>query len=200
MRQPSTTRATLLAHAGALFNTQGYRATSLSDITSASGLTKGAIYAHFADKGALELEAFDHMAALVLEQLATLVKAQPSASAKLRAVFRFFEAYIYHPIVVGGCPLQNAAIEADDANPQLREHANAMQTALRNSIERILYNGIKHGQLRAELNVPVFAVLILASMEGAVMMSRLTGSNADMRTITTVLDEQLRSYELHNAV
>lgn len=196
MRQPEITREALLDQASALFNTKGYRATSLSDITDATGLTKGAIYGHFANKEALELQAFDHMAQIMMLEIGRVVKAEPTAGRKLRAVFRFFETYVNHPIISGGCPIQNAAIEADDSYPHLRTRAAERLVALRGAIERILQNGIRYGQLDPNADVTGFATLVLTSMEGAVMMGRLTGTNTDMQVVTRCLDAQLTRLEI----
>ena len=47
------TRAALLDEATALFAARGYAATSLEDVASASRVTRGAVYHHFASKRAL---------------------------------------------------------------------------------------------------------------------------------------------------
>jgi AcrR family transcriptional regulator len=47
------TRAALLEEATALFATRGYAGTSLEDVASASQVTRGAVYHHFASKQAL---------------------------------------------------------------------------------------------------------------------------------------------------
>ena len=49
-----------------IFNSQGYTATSLSEITTAAGLTKGAIYGNFKNKEELALEAFNYNIKYVL--------------------------------------------------------------------------------------------------------------------------------------
>lgn len=196
MRAPEATRTALLDHAGALFNTQGYRATSLSDITTAAGLTKGAIYAHFTDKAQLEIAAFDHLAAQVMQAFGSVIKAEPTAGQKLRALFRFFQTYVTRPVVAGGCPLQNAAVEADDAHPELRHRVRTLYTALRAGTERVLINGIRYGQLRPELDVQAMATLILASLEGAVLLGRLSGSDADVRAVTDALERLIAPYEI----
>ena len=54
MKSSEITKSKVLQEAITLFNTKGYRATSLSDITNATGLTKGAIYRHFENKEQLE--------------------------------------------------------------------------------------------------------------------------------------------------
>ena len=41
-----------------IFNQKGYAATSMDDITRATGLTKGAIYGNFKNKETLAIEAF----------------------------------------------------------------------------------------------------------------------------------------------
>ena len=50
MRNPEATKELIISKSADLFNTQGYKATSLSDITKATGYTKGAIYRHFENK------------------------------------------------------------------------------------------------------------------------------------------------------
>ena len=52
------TRRRILAEAAEAFADRGYASTSLSDLVSATGLTKGAFYFHFASKEELALEVF----------------------------------------------------------------------------------------------------------------------------------------------
>ena len=106
-----------------LFNSQGYKATSISDITEATGYTKGAIYRHFASKDDLEMETLLHLSSLMFEQLRERIKKEVTAGNKSRAVFKYFESFVTNPPLKGGCPLMNAAIEVDDSNPPLRKAA-----------------------------------------------------------------------------
>ncbi|HZR36727.1 MAG TPA: TetR/AcrR family transcriptional regulator [Nevskia sp.] len=57
-RSGETTRA-LLAAAARLFEQQGYAATSIEDINRAAGLTRGAIYHHYAGKAQLFRAVFE---------------------------------------------------------------------------------------------------------------------------------------------
>src|SRR3954470_20612725 len=97
MRNPDITKEKILKKSGILFNTQGYKATSISDITNATGFTKGAIYRHFKDKDELEKKALHYLSEQVNEKLRAVIKAQPTAGAKLRAVFQFFKTYATNP-------------------------------------------------------------------------------------------------------
>ena len=196
MRNPEYTKNRILQRSGVLFNTRGYQATSVSDITSATGFTKGAIYRHFRNKEDLEREALAAMAETMYEKMRAVVKPEPTAARKLRAIFGFFESYITDPPFKGGCPLMNAAIESDDASPVLRKEALKILDTLRRSIITIIENGVKHKQIKPGVNADFYATLIIASLEGAIMMGRLQGDNNDIRRILKHLTAQLVEIEL----
>lgn len=196
MRNPEATKETILKRSGILFNTKGYKATSISNITDATGLTKGAIYRHFANKNELELETLLHLSTILFEKLRSFIKDQNTAGNKLRAVFQFFASYISNPPIKGGCPLMNAAVEADDAHPTLRKGALKILNILRGSLLTILDNGIKHKQIKADIDTEMYATLFFASLEGAIMMSKLVGNDIDIKRTIAFLEKQLREIEL----
>ena len=196
MRNADITIEKILDRSGVLFNTQGYKATSISDITASTGLTKGAIYRHFRSKEDLELRTLRHLASILDETLRALIKEQPTAGKKLRAVFHFFSSYITNPPIEGGCPLLNVAIEADDTNPGLRQGALAILHNLRSSLISILEKGIKYGQLKPDIDKKAFATVCIASLEGAIMMSKLKGDNEDVRIIIRYLEVLVKEMEL----
>lgn len=180
MRNPELTKEKILTQSGRLFNTKGYKATSLSDITGATGLTKGAIYKHFHNKKKLEEAAFDEMVRLVMNKLGQKIKIEKIAPDKLRAIVRFYEAYVTHPCIRGGCPLLNTAVEADDANPLLREKAVRFLNMIESSLKRILENGKNNNQLKNDFDTDHFTSVMIALLEGAIMMSRLKNNTIDM--------------------
>lgn len=196
MRDPDKTREKILTKSGVLFNTQGYKATSISDITSATGFTKGAIYRHFKNKAVLEKETLFHLSSIMFEKLRARIKSEETAGEKLRSVFRYFESYISHPEVKGGCPLMNVAIEADDADPLLRKEAVKLLEMFRASIATILKNGIRYNQIRKDIDLQYYASLIIAILEGSIMMSKLRGDNTDIRWAIKHLEQQLTLIEI----
>jgi AcrR family transcriptional regulator len=196
MRNPEATRNIILKKSGVLFNTQGYQATSISDITSATGFTKGAIYRHFVNKDELEMEALRHLSTIMFDNFRKRIVAQKTAGEKLRAIFNFFESYITDPPIKGGCPLLNSAIESDDANPALRKASLDMLAVFRETLENILAKGVKYKQIKAGIDKGMFATLVIAGLEGAIMMSKLEGNNTDIRRMLKMLDKQLSEIEL----
>lgn len=195
MRNPEVTKETILKKSGILFNTQGYKATSLSNITDATGLTKGAIYRHFTSKDELEIETLTHLSGIMNEKIRGRIKEQTTAGNKLRAVVKFFESYISNPPVEGGCPLLNAAVEADDAHPELRKTALKILNGLRGSLISILEKGIYYKQLKRGIDKEMYATLFIASLEGAIMMSKLSGNDDDIKRIIKHLEKQIVEIE-----
>jgi TetR/AcrR family transcriptional regulator, transcriptional repressor for nem operon len=196
MRNPDLTKQKILRKSGVLFNTQGYKATSISDITEATGFTKGAIYRHFKSKDDLEKETLFHLSSLMFDKLSSLIREEKTASGKLGAIFRYFESYVTNPEVKGGCPLMNAAIEADDAHPVLRKGALRILDILHESVATILKNGIRFNQIKKDIDLDYYSTMIIASLEGAIMMSKLRGNNEDIRRVIKHLKIQIQNIEL----
>jgi AcrR family transcriptional regulator len=86
------TRAALLDDATALFAGRGYAATSLEDVASASRVTRGAVYHHFASKQALfeaVLDAQEERATAVITAAASDVAATSPWEAAMLALDAF---------------------------------------------------------------------------------------------------------------
>lgn len=173
MRNAEATRNKIIKESANLFNTQGYKATSISDITKATGLTKGAIYRHFDSKSDLEQHAFKSLGKLMFTELGATIRIAETFQEKMDATFQFFEKYMYTPLYEGGCPLLNAAIESDDTNSALRQQTFNMLAQLKASIEKIITNGIENGQVRPETDACFYGTIIIATLEGGIMMSKL---------------------------
>lgn len=187
MRSSEITKAKVLKEATNLFNTKGYKSTSLSDITDATGLTKGAIYRHFENKECLEIEAFQKMMQAIFIALNEKIKAEKNTRDKLFCVLNLFQSYITNPIIIGGCPLLNVAVEVDDTNSELKQKAQQTLTVFRDSVERIIINGKTHKQVGALVNEKLVATILISTLEGGVMMSKLQNSNSDIEIVVNHL-------------
>lgn len=195
IRDPERTREQILEQSGILFNSQGYKATSISEITDATGFTKGAIYKHFKNKEELEQETVVYLFKKLTTDLEKRVKAENTAGNKLRSIFKYYGLYISRPPIQGGCPLANASAEADDANPALRKSALKMMGILRLSLRTILENGIRFKQLKPTIEVEFYVTLIIACLEGAVMISKLERNSKDINNIIKHLENQIAAIE-----
>jgi len=184
MRNAENTRELILKESANLFNTQGYKATSISDITKATGLTKGAIYRHFDSKSDLEQQALRSLGRLMFTELGVSIQEAPTFQLKMDATFAFFEKYMHTPLYEGGCPLMNAAVEADDTNNALRQQTYNMLAQWKASLGKIIDNGIKNEQVLASVDSAFYATIFIATLEGGIMMSKLErNTDAILKTI-----------------
>lgn len=193
MRQPLITKENVLLEATKLFNTKGYKTTSISDITSATGYSKGAIYRHFENKDALEMEVFEKMMATIFTIMTVKIKEKENAKDKLFALLEIFENYINNPYIKGGCPLLNVAIEMDDTNDPLKQKAQQALLTLKNSIIKIIENGKKFKQVKSTIDENLFATIVIATVEGGIMMSKLQNNNKDISTVIIHLKNWIKT-------
>jgi TetR/AcrR family transcriptional regulator, transcriptional repressor for nem operon len=192
MRQPETTKENVLIQATKLFNTKGYKTTSISDITTATGYTKGAIYRHFENKEALEMEAFEKMMSTVFTILSYRIKSEATVKDKLFSLLDMFQNYITNPYMKGGCPLLNVAVEMDDTNDPLKQRAQKALALLKSSIVTIIENGKKFNQVKSSVKENLFTTIIIASLEGGIMMSKLQNDNKDISDIVVHLKNWIK--------
>ena len=172
MRKGERTRTMLLDRAVDLFNTKGYDSSSLSDVMAATGLEKGGIYNHFRSKEHLALEAFDHAVAKIALRFEAALEGRTNALDRLEAITLVFREMAVQPVVRGGCPVMNASIESDDANPALRERVRRTFNGWRTMIIGIAEKGLAQGEMR-RVNAERLATVMISTLEGAVMLSRL---------------------------
>jgi TetR/AcrR family transcriptional repressor of nem operon len=95
--------------------------------------------------------------------------------------------------LAGGCPLLNTAIDSDDGNPMLRGKARVALHEWRDRIAAIVRHGQRNRELRVHIDPAAVATVIIASLEGAVMMSRLDQTREPLHTVAKHLTEYLQT-------
>lgn len=173
MSKAQETRAKIIQQAAELFNQQGYSGSSIADVMEATGLKKGGIYNHFQSKEELALEAFDYAYSLTSKMVWQAMRQKRSAKERLQAMISSHLNYIDNPPIAGGCPILNTAIDSDDTHPALRDRARDAMNSWHNLIIRIVCTGIKKGEIKSEIEPELVATILISTIEGAVMMSKL---------------------------
>jgi TetR/AcrR family transcriptional repressor of nem operon len=184
------TRREIVRKSAPLFNQKGYEGTSLSDLMEATGLQKGGIYRHFSSKEELATEAFDYSWGKAVTGRLDGVAEVPDCVNRLKKMIDNF-VELRAGLVPGGCPLMNTAIEADDGNVVLRARA---RKALQNwtvRLSKITTEGIKKQQINHRIDPLKLSQLIIGSLEGALLISRLQNSDEPLRAIKQHLSEYL---------
>jgi TetR/AcrR family transcriptional regulator, transcriptional repressor for nem operon len=171
MSKGEETRQRIVAEAARLFNQRGFEGGSISELMEATGLEKGGIYRHFLSKEELAAEAFDYAWQAAFDARMHDLDTVPNSVDRLK---KFVANFVERPSSVpGGCPLLNTAIDADDGNPVLRDRALKGLRAWRDRLSSIVSAGIKRKEIKRGVNPNKLATFIIASLEGALMISRL---------------------------
>ena len=93
MRKAEKTSAYIIEIVAPIFNKNGYAATSISDITKATGLTKGAIYGNFESKEQLAIAAFKFMVKSLMKAIVKHMDKSDSPIEKLLLISDFYRNY-----------------------------------------------------------------------------------------------------------
>jgi TetR/AcrR family transcriptional regulator, transcriptional repressor for nem operon len=191
MGKGEETRRRIVAGAAALFNRRGYEGTSLADLMEATGLEKGGIYRHFASKEAIAAAAFDYAwQSASSARLGDLDQISNSVDRLKQFVANFVERI---PAVPGGCPMFNTAVDSDDGNPVLRARARKALRGWLRYLASTIEAGIRAGEVRRGTSPKGAAILILSSLEGALIMSNLERDREPLLAVRSRLERWLEA-------
>jgi TetR/AcrR family transcriptional regulator, transcriptional repressor for nem operon len=177
------TRQFIIEKTAPLFNKKGFDGTTLSDLTKATGLTKGALYGNFRDKEEIGAEAFRYSIRKVKEGVRVHMAGAGSYKKQLTALLDFYAEYVFDPPIPGGCPLLNTAIEADDHHTSMRRVVAEELLSTTRFIEDLITQGIRTGEFKAEARAKELSYTFFCAVEGALMFSRVERSREPMDII-----------------
>ena len=182
------TRQQIVEAAASIFNQRGYEGSTLSALMEATGLEKGGIYRHFSGKEELAGEAFDYMWQTARDLRLTGLNGLTGIA--------WLKTYISNFVnnrspVAGGCPILNTAIDADDGNPMLRIKVTKALKSWRCRLRTVIENGVESGEIRPDVDARAAATLIVATLEGALMMSRIERTYQPLRDVQRHLNSYI---------
>lgn len=192
MRKGERTKERIIEQTAPLFNQRGVAGASLADIMAATGLNKGGIYNHFESKEELALQAFDYASQLVTDRVNRLLADKQTGMERLMTMATVFCDHIVNPVIQGGCPLLNTAVESDDTNPLLRERVRAAMDRWQERIRGAVRHGVGTGEFRVEVDPDVVATRFIATLEGGVMLSKLYGDPIHIERAVAFLTEYVQ--------
>ena len=178
MTKGELTRQHIIAKAAPVFNQRGFAGSSMTDLMEATGLEKGGLYRHFASKEELATESFKYALQQVMEARSGVPAHCQGAISRLRHIVRTF-VQVPSPIP-GGCPLMNAAADADISSKAVLTLARKGMATWKSELCKILEEGIRNREIRLAVEPRRTANTIIALLEGALVISRLEGTREAM--------------------
>jgi AcrR family transcriptional regulator len=165
----------------------------MSDIMEATGLTKGGIYNHFRSKDELAAAAFSTSLERIRQRLDSSLDGIESASERLLAMMDVFASNVTDPSVAGGCPIFNTAVDADDTHPTLKALAASAMERWHSLVKGTVRKGISRGEFRSDADADSFATVFIASLEGAIVLSRIQGDHTPLNHVTAFIRREIQS-------
>ncbi|MBN9192682.1 MAG: TetR family transcriptional regulator [Microbacterium sp.] len=179
--RPGYDRPQILAVAVALFNEQGYDATSVSDLAARLGLTKAALYHHFDSKEQLlELALAEALGGLE-EVLRTAAATTGSAADRLSAVLRGAVSVLVDRLAYVTLLLRvrgNSVVERD---------ALARRRAFDQQVTALVRSAQQEGSLRSDLDAAVVTRLLFGMVNSIVEWYRPEGPEGARELAADVL-------------
>lgn len=172
MSKAEQTRQFIIQRSAPIFNLKGYASTSLADIQQATTLTKGAIYGNFVDKNELAIAAYEYNASFIIDTLNTRMKNAASAKEALLVYPDYYLSNWAFVFEKGGCPLMNAAIEADDHLQFLRDSVRNSMKRIIDALQEVILQGQSSKEFVAEINVSAYAAMLFSLMEGTILLAK----------------------------
>lgn len=192
MSKAERTRQFIIEKAAPVFNTRGYAGTSLSDMTEATGLTKGSIYGNFADKDEVALECFDYTYKKVSDLIRREMEKHSSFRQKLLVYVDVYTNRGNHDLPVGGCPVLNTTVDADDTHPGLRAKAGAALLDWKERMTSLIEKGKAAGEFKPAVHSEQTALTIIAMLEGMIVVARSTGKPALAKAVINSLEDLIK--------
>lgn len=183
------TKALIIEKAAPLFNIKGYAGTSMNDLLSETGLSKGCVYGHFQNKDDIALAAFEYNHQLVNEHFKERILARECAIERLLIYPQTYRNYLDYPFMVAGCPILNAAVEVDDTHPVLQERVAGALLFWKGALMKQIKRGIERGEIKAGTDPNEFAVIMISLIEGALMQAKLTQKTKDLNLAMDFLEK-----------
>ncbi|MEA1787353.1 TetR/AcrR family transcriptional regulator [Arenibacter sp. GZD96] len=171
-----------------IFNKLGYVGTSMSDLTEATGLTKGALYGNFENKEALAMAAFEYNSKLLLAKIDEKLSVAGSSLDKLFSLTHFYRHYNEFNYEMGGCPVLNVGVDAKHNNPLLAAAAKETAKTIEGKIALVLETGLHNNELKLPVTPLQFAKQLYTMLQGAVAMATITDDRKYLLNTIAYLD------------
>ncbi len=173
MSKAEKTREYIIEKAAPIFNKKGYAGTSLQDLTVATGLTKGSIYGNFKNKDEVAVAVYEYSIRMLDLRINDFLAQKQSMYDKLVGLTDYYRVNWKTVFEKGGCPVQNASVEADDNLSILKK---PVQESIKNwakGLSKVIEKGQRNGEFKTDISAVDYGYEIISVLEGGMMLAKI---------------------------
>ena len=175
---------------------KGYHNTSLDDVLRESGVGKGNFYHYFRSK--------EELGYAILERIVQKFVAEtlePSFQDDRLTAQQQIRGFLDRVLdsqrrlnCVGGCPMGNLASELSDVHEGFRQRLAQVFTLWRERLKQVIRSGQAAGALSSNFEPEGLAQFLVAGLEGAILMTKVSKEISVMEQCVTELKRHLILY------
>ncbi len=168
-----------------VFWSNGYKATSLSDLTAAMSISKSSLYETFGSKHDLFLSTIDYYIRTVTSQISGAAHINAPAMKIIRALFSRAVQRMNEPISRRGCYLNNCAVEVSVRDSEAAERVVRGLELMEEAFYSLVVRGQREGTIAANQNARSMARFLVSSLNGILVMGK---AQTDTEKLYDVVD------------
>ena len=150
-----------------VFWRKGYEATTLVDLTDATGLNKASLYRVFGDKHRLFMSALGNYAETEFQKTRAVISESASPLENIRAVVRRF---CEDSGTDNGCMMINSMVELAPHDPEVKAFLQGFGERRFAAIEGMIREAQAAGEVRPELDPAELALGLMVTLAGSAAM------------------------------
>ena len=190
-RPLSFDRDAALESAMHVFWQRGYEAASISELTSAMGITAPSLYTAFGDKERLFLEAIERYAVGPGAGYPRALEEEPTAYLAIKRGLEESAKEWTHPCHPRGCMIVMAATNCSESSAHIQAALAKRRAARDEGVRRRLELGIKNGELPAATDPVALANFYATVFRG---MSMQAADGASHESLLAIADVAMRAW------
>lgn len=197
-RDGKTTREAVLTAALRLMHVHGYNGTSLDDVLRESGVGKGNFYYHFRSKEELGYAILEQIVSTFVEQTLEPCFSDPT-DPPLAQIGCFLDRVVQTQRdrqCRGGCAMGNLASELSDVHEGFRKRLASVFTTWHRRLAEALADAKQRGHVGDTCDPEASARFVVASLEGAILLTKLSKDIGVMEQCVGELKRYLAAYEV----
>lgn len=180
----------IIEQATQLIYKKGVRSTSINDILSAVGISKGSLYFHFKNKK----EIVDTVLKCERAKFLDFFKESLQGTNSYQKLFSFLNNLYnlqYKSNFTGGCIYANTAVEFAEEQNELTIFAISSLDEWISKLEEIIQQAQNENYIRKDISAHMIAEQVIATLEGGILLSRTKKSPIPLSNSIKVLKQTL---------